>query len=309
MKIFPYKYQRVTDEISVMVPQAFIQTTFGVRNKYQTMNRSNMYVNLGTPGTGFFARESESHHYQDFYHRLVGKSKSNYWKMLMGKEPSFDREIRKVRRMLKGETDPERIKILDSYLACLPIAKNAEECERMILGVKNRMHGPRRTTMSGAIGHLKNKLQLLDRDIQDAQLNLSRDINTARYEHFVEVVKAFIPMASSRRIWDVSTGKRRMVFFDLGVFNFIYSPFDTPLMRDLKGNYYFLFPNGIVRAKSSTHFDIFKWNEVSVLYGEKLDEGIIEMSIPELGLQYRFHHRSAVSAFVDAVNTYKQQEF
>ena len=87
-----------------------------------------------------------------------------------------------------------------------------------------------------------------------------------------KVIEAFREVVNSRRIWSVYSDKDEQVyeqvFFDMGVFDYIKSKGDTPIMRDHRGIRYYLYPFGIVAASSTVDFDCYSWKDTEVCYND-----------------------------------------
>ena len=106
------------------------------------------------------------------------------------------------------------------------------------------------------------------------------------------------------------------MFLDLGIFDFIKSPVDTPVFRTNKGETFYLYPNYVIRARSAVDFDIIPLTEVEFICNEANlanaadsvasvagDIATILMA-PALGLTYYFTHFKVIAAFTKEINEY-----
>ena len=124
MRILPFKYVHVTEGLFVKVSRHFMYTDFGIRDNGEMRFTGRRFVMDSTPGSGFIERDSESHSYHQFVRKgLAHQKKPSYWRFLLGKEPSFKREIAAVRRALPDCDTKRRREILECYLNALVIAE------------------------------------------------------------------------------------------------------------------------------------------------------------------------------------------
>jgi hypothetical protein len=205
--------------------------------------------------------------------------------MVKGKEFSFDKEITKANEALRATTDETKARILEAYVNVLPLAKEAEEGERIIDGIKELGHKRHKLTtyQTHVISSYKSRIARLGHDVRDIQLSIPKLCTEERYNQFAEVVKAFVEVAASHRIWhskDTYEGLDNafeQVYFDLGIFNFIQAPLMTPMMRDSIGQYHFLYPDFWVASRSATDFDVYSLDSLTFLCREVPYEMISNM--------------------------------
>lgn len=301
------------------VSQHFKYTSFGVHDNIGKVHSSGRYIGSAEPGVGFFARETASHSYQHFVNDCRKKQDTNYFKMLFGGEPSFEKLMRRVNAALKSETDPEKKRILEAYLTSLTYARTNEHLERIVRAVKNKIKGSIDRSQSSILSHFKNKLSKVEREMSNIQLDASTMCSPEQFERFSQMVAAFDKVAALRHIWmstDTYSDKYQQVFFDFGIFDFIKSPLDTPIMRDAKGIHYYFYPNYVLKARSSVDFDLiplrgmeFICNEANLANATDSVSSVAGdiasiLTIPALGLTYYFTHMHVVAAFAEAANAY-----
>ena len=83
MKLLPKSRKRVARGLSVWVSNHYCPTLFGIRGKYESSYKSGQYVESGSPGTGFFVRNSSSRTYKAFCKNERQKLLPTYWDMVM----------------------------------------------------------------------------------------------------------------------------------------------------------------------------------------------------------------------------------
>ncbi|MBQ6069164.1 MAG: hypothetical protein IJK84_06645 [Bacteroidales bacterium] len=285
MKLFEKSRKTVAKGLTVRVSNHYCPTLFGIRGHYESSYKSGQYVECGSPGTGFFVRTSSSHSYKNFCNAEKAKLTHSYWDMLRGKEFSFDEEISKANEALRDTNDETKARILEAYVNVLPLAKEAEEGERIIAGIKELGHRRHKLTtyQTHVISSYKSRIARLGHDVRDIQLSIPKLCSEERYNQFAEVVIAFTEVASSHRIWhskdsyDTLDNAFEQVYFDLGIFDFIQAPLMTPLMRDSVGYYHFLFPDFWVATRSATDFDVYPLKDLTILSREVPYEMIANM--------------------------------
>ncbi len=276
MKLLPKYRKTIAKGLTVWVSNHYCPTLFGIRGHYESSYKSGQYVECGAPGTGFFVRNSSSHSYKNFCKEERAKLLPQYKNMVQGKEFSFEKEIERVTKAKEGNTNPIRDMILESYLNVLPLAKEAEEAERYVNGIKELSHHRHHLTsyQSHVMSGIKSKIARLGHDVRDIQLYIPKLCGEELYQQFAEVAKQFTQVASSHRIWSVRENYEGLeaaftqVYFDLGIFNFIQAPLMTPMMRDAEGRKIFFYPEFVIRAKDSVDFEVFEMKSLTFLFRE-----------------------------------------
>ena len=276
MKLLPKYRKTIAKGLTVWVSNHYCPTLFGIRGHYESSYKSGQYVECGAPGTGFFVRNSSSHSYKNFCKEERAKLLPQYKNMVQGKEFSFEKEIERVTKAKEGNTNPIRDMILESYLNVLPLAKEAEEAERYVNGIKELSHRRHHLTsyQSHVMSGIKSRIARLGHDVRDIQLYIPKLCGEELYQQFAEVAKQFTQVASSHRIWSVRENYEGLeaaftqVYFDLGIFNFIQAPLMTPMMRDAEGRKIFFYPEFVIRAKDSVDFEVFEMKSLTFLFRE-----------------------------------------
>ena len=278
------------------------------------------YVAGETPGTGFIERESESHSYHQFVRQKLAAQRRSYWKMVMGKEPDFDKALAEANKALAEATDHRKRELMECYVNALTIARKEEHAERVVRAIKDKMGHKSNKFMVSVISHYKSKIRQLEHDMEAVEWHVKDHCSPETYEAYSEMVHAFTRVASCRRIWQLNTQKRRQfdqVYFDLGVFDFIRSDNYLPLMRDNQGREMYLLPDALIVARSATDFDLLPLKTLTLVCQELAIEEPTEdilgsigdaasmIKIPELDLNFYFNHFHAVYDFVQAVDKLK----
>ena len=320
MKILPFKRVKVADGLHVLLSNHYRYSDFGIRDSGEMRYTGRRYVAGNTPGTGFIERESESHSYHQFVRKKLAAQKPSYWKMLMGKEPDFDKALADANKALAEATDIRKRELLECYVNALTVARKEEHAERVVRAIKDKMGHKSNKFMVSVISHYKSKIRQLEHDMYAVEWHVKDHCSPETYEAYCEMVHAFTRVASCRRIWQLNTQKRHQydqVYFDLGVFDFIRCDTYLPLMRDNQGREMYLLPDALIVARSAVDFDLLPLKTLTLVCQELAIEEPTEdmlstigdaasmIKIPELDLNFYFNHYHAVQDFVQAVDKLK----
>lgn len=256
----------VADGLRLPVSRHFYYSSFAVRGRHDSP-QLRVYICEGTPGTGFFVRNTESRSYMRFVAERKKNLKQNPLTLLAGREPNFDKEMARVESALQSAEGDEK-RILSSYLDVLALAKEEELLQRIVRAVKDRMDTSTDKSLISVLTHYKSSIAGLEHDAQSAQIDYSTTMSEEQSAKWAKVVEAFHLLVNSRRVWSVDLVDDKpayfQVFFDMGVFDYIKSPGDTPVMRNNKGVHYYLYPDGVVEAYSSVDFVFHRWSDIKV---------------------------------------------
>lgn len=296
------KRMTVADGLRLPVSRHFYYSTFGVRGRYATgAHMGGMYVCEGVPGTGFFIRNTESHSYRRFVSACRKRNDQNLFTLLFGKEPDFDKEYKKVDAAFNVIDDENKRRLLSCYQNVIGLAKEEELLQRIVRAVKDKMgHKPNKRLVS-VLTHYKSSIASLERDVRSAQYNYASHMTEEQASDWEKVIEAFQLLVNSRRIWAVydenGTPAYQQVFFDMGIFDYIQSPGDTPVMRDEKGMHYYIYPDSIIAARSSIDFDFKELKDIDVQFK------VMDISTLAVRPQFNSHKKHKHSGHTDALST------
>lgn len=304
----------------MLVSNHFHYTEFGIRDLGEKRYTGRRFVMGRTPGRGFVERESESHSYHQWILKCHKEQKTSYWRMLTGREPDFDREIKAAAKEMRTTTDPRKKQLLDCYLNALSLASNENRIECMVNAIRAKIRHRRNHYLVSVMSHYKNKISHLEHEIRTVVFQLKDNYSPEVLEAYGEMVDAFARVANCRRIWHYNKNRRDryiQVYFDLGVFDYINSDTYLPLMRDSRGIDYYILPDALLVARSSIDFDIVPLKQLTLVAQELAIEEPVEVlstrlgdaasviRIPELELTYYFNHVHPVVNFVRAIDHLK----
>lgn len=343
-KIFG-KRMTVADGLRLPVSRHFYYSTFGVRGRNSTGSQiGSQYICEGTPGTGFFVRTTESHSYHRFVSACRKKNEQNFFTLLFGKEPNFEKEYNRVDKAFATINDERKRKILSSYQNALGLAKEEELLQRIVRAVKDKMGHKPNKRLTSILTHYKSSIASLERDVRSVQINYANTMSKEQAAEWEKIVEVFHLLVNSRRVWSVfndnGSPAYQQVFFDMGVFDYIQSPGDTPVIRDHRGLHYYLYPDGMLTARSSVDFDFIEWKDLeihfgvvdistlgvrpqfnshkhgkkhggshtdalSTLYGTTRQQVVGEIYFPKYDMRFFVNHTGPAEDFVKAIDAYK----
>jgi hypothetical protein len=337
------KRMTVAEGLRLPVTRHFQYSTFAVRGRYESGHLAKFVVE-GTPGTGFFVRNTESHSYRRFVNAVERETRQNWLTLLLGREPDFEKEYKRASEAFgKAKNDRER-QMLAAYQNVIGLARDEEQLQRIVRAIKDKMGDHPNKSMVSILSHYKSSIASLERDVNSTQINYSRQMEESSLALWNRVVETFHLIVDSRRVWSVyldnGNPAYQQVFFDMGIFDYIKVPGETPVMRDYEGRHYYIYPDGIVVARSSVDFDFHPWKSIdidfnvvdistlavrpqfnshksrkhksvgtdalSTLYGTTRAQVVGELIIPQLDLRFFVNHTGPAEDFAKAVSEWKK---
>ena len=322
MTLIPYKREKVDAHLRVKVSQYFHYSDFGVLDSSDKGHYGRRFICSGTPGTGFIERESESHSYHDFVRKHPSVQPPKYWRLFLNQEPSFDRELDKANELMRSSDDPRKRELMECYANALTVGRLEERIQRYIRAVKNKMGHHTNKHLVSVISHYKHKIAQLERDIISVEYHVENHYSPEVLQAYKAMTEAFSAMVNRcRRVWhhnDKVDGNFVQVFFDMGIFDYIRYGNFLPLMRDSLGVDYYMLPDAVIVARSSTDFDLVPLKTLTVVCQETAIEETTEllssrvgdaacmMLIPDFNLTFYFNHAHVVVDFVHALDELKK---
>ena len=284
----------VAEDLRVWVSRHPAETTFGVRGRHDTVDKSGTYVCTGTPGTGFFIHDTDSHSYHLFTKSVIKKQKNTLLTLLLGKEFSYAKELKNVELALAENTEKLRNRILSQYQNDLLLAKDNDLLERIVCGIKDSMEERYDKFLNSVLSHYKSSIATLHHEIKGTQLNVASYTPEEVLAAWGKVIEAFKKLVNARRIWCVESEDDQsyyeQVFFDMGIFDFIQSPYDTPVIRDSMGLCYYLYPDMVVASRSSVDFSVHQLRNINFEY-TPVDLNTIDVGFNVLSANNRVRHK------------------
>ncbi len=192
----------------------------------------------------------------------------------------FQSEIESARKALSQTTDSTKVKILENYISCLELNKKAEEIEPVISALKQKIEKKSTPILEEQLIKYEAERSSLDDKLAEIQIDVDKALSDQEKEKYKAFCERFEAIMSSEKAWVISSSvtntelkssagtlvDRKNTNFYTGVFDFIKSEFDIPILTDCKGITYYLYPQFIIKATSSTSFDVFPVESVEIKY-------------------------------------------
>lgn len=305
LRLITTKRMLVAEGVHARVSRHFNYNFFGVRGRYDNMTRTGSYVNSLEPGTGFFVHESDSHSYRHHVQHHKNKLRQSLWTFLLGKEPNYDKVISRTEKTFGKSLNDEQKAILSNYLNVVNMAKDVELMERIVRGVKDKIKKHRDDkSLTSILTRYKSRIATMQKDVPGVQLNLSNLLTAEQLEEWKQVTDAFMEISTCRRVWNVLSDRDdtsyQQVFFDMGIFDFIQSPFDTPVMRDVDNIHYYLYPQGLIKARNNWDFEVIPLENLECTFSVVDLNALDSMPVFSKGSSRKkkkhSHHSDAMSA-------------
>jgi hypothetical protein len=219
------------------------------------------------------------------------------------KELLFQTELYSARKALEQTTDVLKTDILKSYISCLEFNEKADEIESIIDTLKEITSKKSDAELENQLKKYETDLSDLNDKLQKARFDVDKHLSKQEKKAYSLFCEAFEELMSSEKAWIISfprmiqgralTGTavdRKRIGFYKGIFDFIKSEFETPILTDCNEGTYYIYPRFIIKALSSTSFDIFPIESVEMKY--KTERFIEDETVPGdceiTGYSYRY---------------------
>lgn len=277
MKLFPYRRKSVASGLTVKISNHHISTMYGVRGVYDATYKAGEFIECGSPGTGFFARTTGGHQYNNFCKAEKAKLAPKYLNLLLDKEFSYSKEIERARKAIHScSRDDIRREILNRYATILPDAQKAEEVGSVVNAIKDLSKGRHGLTgyQKQVLSVYKNQAKVMNNQAMESVLKLEDITTPERYAKFERLVDAFEELAGCHHIYCVNPADSKHdstivpVFFDLGIFDYVQVPRLTPMLRDGNGRRLFLYPDFVIYSRDAVDFEVIDMKKLTLLCRE-----------------------------------------
>lgn len=195
--------------------------------------------------------------------------------------------------------DPIKIDILNNFITCINLSDECAEKEGLYNSYVNELSVFETKGLLEKLRISKYHLDGVYKRLDEVQLDVDKELTEVGKGKFSELCISFEELLKCDAIWNINnpfmnsnnklmTEENRdksRVIFDVGVFNFIKSSYDIPIMRDVSGILYYIYPRYIIRSKHPFSFDVFMSKDIRFkcykmsFDGQKVvktsDEGVI----------------------------------
>jgi len=206
-------------------------------------------------------------------------------------EQSVQSKIELVKAAITQATNPTQKEILQSYVSCIELSKKADEKEAIINALQAKLAKRERMELREQLTQYETALSDLHKELEKVQFDADKNLSDIEKYQFSKLCDSFEKLLECQKIWVITSSvkntelkssastvvNRETITFDTGVFNYIKSTFDIPVLRDGAGVTYYIYPQFIIKAVSFYDFQIYPKETVSIDYSS---QRFIESEIP-----------------------------
>lgn len=311
MKLFPYKWVRISAFTWVRVSNAPYQNSFEVESRYDRQWNILGFLPVRYPGCGIFIHASASHTYQRREQALRDAFAPTYWNVLKPQQPSYASLTGRVEHALALNQDSFASAILEFYRNKLLLAREIDHWGRYQQALRRAMRRSNdQHRYSAAMKNCRRILETAEKKSLALSFPFDSFYSEEQMQAFATFVKAFHDVCNVHHIWDTSyhdnCGDHDRVFFDLGSFCYIASPVPLPRMCDSHGGVYYIFPDRVLCVRTPYDFDTVMLRDMDIRCGAFADGRQSELMLPPTRLFFRFSSVKRVETMAQAWNELKQ---
>lgn len=167
---------------------------------------------------------------------------------------------------LQGETK----EVLKNFIDCYELARQIEYETKVVNALEDKMRGASNTKLEQLLWEHQSKLEELNRQLADVQIDVDAPLTDEEKEAYGKVCDAFEQVMHSAYTWFVApsnygsptephaqtTGKRRQASAYVGVFDYLKSDFDVPVL-DTGDTQYYIYPKFVIKASNVCEFEVY----------------------------------------------------
>lgn len=167
---------------------------------------------------------------------------------------------------LQGETK----EVLKNFIDCYELAKQIEYETKVVNALEEKLRGASNAKLDQLLWEHQSKLEELNRQLADVQTDVDAPLTDEEKEAYGKVCDAFEEAMHSAYTWFVAPsnygspakphvqtiGKRRRASAYVGVFDYLKSDFDVPVL-DAGDTQYYIYPKFVIKASSVCEFEVY----------------------------------------------------
>lgn len=167
---------------------------------------------------------------------------------------------------LQGETK----EVLKNFIDCYELAKQIEYETKVVNALEEKLRGASNAKLAQLLWEHQSKLEELNRQLADVQMDVDAPLTDEEKEAYGKVCDAFEEAMHSAYTWFVApsnygspakpltqtTGKRRRASAYVGVFDYLKSNFDVPVL-DAGDTQYYIYPKFVIKASNVCEFEVY----------------------------------------------------
>lgn len=167
---------------------------------------------------------------------------------------------------LQGETK----EVLKNFIDCYELASQIEYETKVVNALEDKLRGASNAKLAQLLWEHQSKLEELNRQLADVQMDVDAPLTDEEKETYGKVCDAFEQVMHSAYTWFVApsnygsptephaqtTGKRRRASAYVGVFDYLKSDFDVPVL-DAGDTQYYIYPKFVIKASNVCEFEVY----------------------------------------------------
>lgn len=167
---------------------------------------------------------------------------------------------------LQGKTK----EVLKNFIDCYELAKQIEYETKVVKALEEKLRGASNAKLEQLLWEHQSKLEELNRQLADVQMDVDAPLTDEEKEAYGKVCDAFEQVMHSAYTWFVApsnygsptephaqtTGKRRQASAYVGVFDYLKSDFDVPVL-DTGDTQYYIYPKFVIKASNVCEFEVY----------------------------------------------------
>lgn len=167
---------------------------------------------------------------------------------------------------LQGETQ----EVLKNFIGCYELARQIEYETKVVNALEDKMRGASNAKLEQLLWEHQSKLEELNRQLADVQMDVDAPLTDEEKEAYGKLCDAFEQVMHSAYAWFVAPsnygsptephaqtiGKRRQASAYVGVFDYLKSDFDVPVL-DTGDTQYYIYPKFVIKASNVCEFEVY----------------------------------------------------
>lgn len=167
---------------------------------------------------------------------------------------------------LQGETK----EVLKNFIDCYELASQIEYETKVVNALEEKLRGASNAKLEQLLWEHQSKLEELNRQLADVQIDVDAPLTDEEKEAYGKVCDAFEQAMHSAYTWFVAPsnygspakphvqtiGKRRRASAYVGVFDYLKSNFDVPVL-DAGDTQYYIYPKFVIKASNVCEFEVY----------------------------------------------------
>lgn len=208
----------------------------------------------------------------------------------------------------KKESSHIKKEILQNFINYHELSNQANELEIIINTLKNKTCRKSSPKLENQLELHESKLSEVIAELNDVQMDIDKDLTDSEKEQYSDFCDSFKEILDSEKIWIITSSacntgskspaaysiRREEINFDVGVFNFIKSSRDIPVLRDLQGYSYYVYPRYIIKALSYANFEVFPINTIGINYSKVhfIEENEVPIDTQIIEYRYKYENKN-----------------